>query len=116
MKHRLFSTALSCAILASASPALADDPNDPAMRDRAAREADAAEIRGLNLEQARYVQERDARNAQGWQAYREQPAAQAEYQRQLDRYEQSRADYEAQLAAWRRAVERCRQGDHRSCR
>lgn len=83
------------------SPALADDPRDPAMQSRAARAADAAEIRRLNNEQAAYVKRRDAEYAKGWQAYREYPKAQAEYERRL--------------AEWRRAVRLCKAGDYRYC-
>lgn len=55
MTNRIVLAAVSIGILATSAPALADDPNDPTMRNRAAREADAAETRRLNIEQARYV-------------------------------------------------------------
>lgn len=100
---------------AIATPALADDPNDPAMRDRALREADAAGVRQLNIDQARYVQQRDARYAEGWQRTREFPGEQSRYERDMDRYRESRADYEARMAAWRRAVQLCREGRYEYC-
>ena len=81
--------------------AIADDPNDPSMKSRAARERDAAEIRRMNQEQLRYVRERDARYAKGWQATRDYPAAQREYERAM--------------AEWRRAVRLCREGYHEYC-
>jgi hypothetical protein len=86
----------------AATPALADDPRDPAMQSRAARAADAAEIRRLNNEQAAYVKQRDARYAEGWRAYREYPRAQAEH--------------EQRMAEWRRAVRLCEQGHYEYCR
>lgn len=55
MTNRIVLAAVSIGILATSAPALADDPNDPTMRNRAAREADATETRRLNIEQARYV-------------------------------------------------------------
>ena len=100
MKQLGFIAALAFGALASA-PALADDPRDPEMQSRAAREADAAEIRRLNNEQAAYVKRRDAGYARGWQAYREYPRAQAEHERRM--------------AEWREAVRRCRAGDRRYC-
>ncbi|QUL39319.1 hypothetical protein KDC96_03155 [Erythrobacter sp. JK5] len=84
-----------------ASPAVADDPKDPAMQSKEARERDAAEIRRLNREQLRYVQRRDAEYARGWQATRDHKAAMAEYERRM--------------AAWREAVRRCKAGDYRYC-
>jgi hypothetical protein len=102
MKNRVLTSAvaLGCALVAS-SAALADDPRDAAMQSRSARERDAAEVRRLNREQLRYVQERDARYAKGWQAYRDYPAKQAEYERAM--------------AEWRRAVKLCEDGHHEYC-
>ncbi|MEM7666629.1 MAG: hypothetical protein AAF250_12295 [Pseudomonadota bacterium] len=88
-------------IVAMPTTVLADDPKDPAMQTREARERDAAEIRRLNREQLRYVQRRDAEYARGWQATRDHKAAMA--------------DYERQMAEWREAVRRCRAGDRRYC-
>ena len=90
------------ALGATATPALADDPRDPAMQSRAARAADAAEIRRLNNEQAAYVKRRDAEYAKGWKAYRDYPAQQAEYERRM--------------AEWRRAVRLCESGHYEYCR
>nr|WP_247718240.1 hypothetical protein [Qipengyuania proteolytica] len=81
--------------------ASADDPNDPAMRTKAARERDAAEIRRLNREQLRHVRARDAQYAKGWAATRASSAA--------------RQDYERAMAEWRRAVRLCREGRHEYC-
>ena len=93
--------ALALVSIAAPSSALADDPNDPAMRNRAAREADKAEIRRLNREQYAYVRERDARYRAGWKAYRDHPQAQA--------------DYDRAMSDWRRAVKLCRDGHHEYC-
>ncbi|MBH5322244.1 hypothetical protein [Aurantiacibacter sediminis] len=79
------------------------------------READAAEIRRLNLEQARYVRQRDARNAPRVRAYDEQFEQQDRYREDMADYERDRADYEAEVAAWRRAVRLCRAGHYEYC-
>lgn len=113
---------LACAVvLAAISPsaALADDPNDPAMRTAAARARDRAIIRQLNLEEAARVRARDAGYAAGWKAYSERqdeaaPRARA-YERDRDRYDRQRAQYERDMAAWRRAVAACRAGDYAAC-
>ena len=88
------------------------------MRTAAARARDRAIIRRLNQEQLAHVRQRDARYAEGWQAYRErggnsQDYAQrrSDYQRARQRYAEDRRDYERQMAAWRRAVAACRAGD-----
>lgn len=100
MRTLVISGALALGTIAS--PTLADDPRDPSMQSRAAREADAAEIRRLNNEQAAYVKRRDAEYAKGWQAYRQHPQAQAEYARRM--------------AEWRRAVRLCESGRYEYCR
>ncbi len=105
----------AAALAATATPAMADDPYDPAMRDRAVREADAAGVRQLNIDQARYVAERDARYAEGWQRTREYSAVQSRYEQDMARYRESRADYEARMAEWRRAVQLCREGRYEYC-
>lgn len=67
-------TLAGCAVLASmamSAPALADDPNDPSMRSKAARDRDREIIRRLNLEQLAKVRARDAQYAKGWAAYRD---------------------------------------------
>ncbi|WP_246543231.1 hypothetical protein [Novosphingobium profundi] len=129
--------ALAVLVSVLAAPALADDPKDPAMRSRAAREADAAEIRRLNREEAAYVQQRDARYAQGWQDWRDARDARGGYQSRSgsnyaqdmrdhdagrsaaddDRrsYARARADYEAAMAEWRHDVSACRAGYYEHC-
>ncbi len=96
--------------------ALADDPNDPAMRSAAARAQDKEEIRQLNLRQLEAVRERDARYAKGWSEYR---SAQADGGKSHDHanadYAKRRAEYEREMAAWRRAVAACRAGDYSAC-
>jgi hypothetical protein len=97
MKVNLFVCALVGAVLLPAA-ALADDPNDPSMRNAAARARDREMTRQLNLRQGAMVRERDAR-----------------YAAQNQGYTQSRADYEQQMAAWRRAVAACNAGDYAAC-
>jgi hypothetical protein len=101
MTNRTFAGAIALVAACLSGPALADDPKDPKMRSAEARARDAAEIRRLNQEQLRYVQRRDAQQAAGWQAYRDYPTAQA--------------DYERKMAAWRRAVQMCESGHHEYC-
>lgn len=101
MKLKLFAGALALGSIAMSSPVLADDPNDPSMRSAAARARDKAIIRQLNLDQAAHVKARDARQAQGWQAYKSYPAAQAAHERKM--------------AEWRRAVRLCESGHHQYC-
>ncbi|NBW76754.1 MAG: hypothetical protein EBR34_13290 [Sphingomonadaceae bacterium] len=101
--------ALALSVIAVSSPGLADDPNDPLLsKSAAARAKDKAIIRQLNINELNHVRARDAGYAQDWQAYREQPARQAEYERE-------RAAYEKKMAAWREAVRRCRAGDYSYC-
>jgi hypothetical protein len=101
MVLKLFAGALALGIAATPSVALADDPNDPAMRSAKARARDKAIIRQLNLDQAAYVRARDARQAKGWAAYKAYPA--------------QRAAYERRLAEWRRAVRLCESGHYDYC-
>ena len=122
MRERLILCALALGTVLMPGPALADDPNDPTMRTSAARARDRAIIRRLNQEQLAHVRQRDARYAEGWQAYRErggnsQDYAQrrSDYQRARQRYAEDRRDYEHQMAAWRRAVAACRAGDRSAC-
>lgn len=117
-----------CAALAAASfptLALADDPNDPAMRNAEARARDRETIRRLNREELARVQQRDAGYAAGWQAWRERngaPQAAPSRSRRSDDYARARADYERDraayerdLARWRRAAAACREGDYYAC-
>ena len=101
MKLKPFAGALALGAVTVSSLAHADDPNDPSMRSAAARARDQAIIRKLNLDQAAYVKARDARQSVGWQAYHEQPARQAAYERKL--------------AEWRRAVRACQSGQYEYC-
>lgn len=91
--------------------ARADDPNDPAMRSRAAREHDRQQIRQMNRSQLAYVQRRDAGYARDWAAWRDARDggdSGSDYARQ-------RAQYERDMAAWRRQVAACRAGDYSAC-
>jgi len=97
-------SALGATLLSTA--ASADDPNDPAMKNAAARARDSAETRRLNQAQLAYVSERDARTAQ----------AKRETQGANDKaYADARADYERKMAAWRRAVAACNAGQREYC-
>lgn len=100
-KLSLAAGAIALATLMSAMPASADDPNDPTMRSKAARERDAAIIRKLNQDQLRYVQARDAKQRAGWEAYKAYPKQKAEYERKM--------------AEWRHAVKMCESGHHEYC-
>ena len=71
MKSVLWSGALALGVLLVSSAALADDPNDPAMRTAAARARDREIIRQLNLAELRKVKARDAGLAKQWRAWRE---------------------------------------------
>jgi hypothetical protein len=97
------------AIVAALMPAvaLADDPHDPTMRSAAARARDSAGTRQLNRQELARVRARDARNG-GWRSSGRNAAADAEYAH-------DRAQYERQMAAWRRAVAACQAGDYSAC-
>lgn len=105
MKTGLFAGALALGVILVPAAASADDPHDPSMRSAAARARDKAIIKRLNQEQLAYVQNRDAQYAEGWRSYREgpqvAPARQAQYQRDM--------------AAWRRAVAKCHAGYYEYC-
>lgn len=119
---------LVCAAIAAVmvpAAALADDPNDPTMRSAAARARDREIIRQLNLQELAKVRERDARYAQGWRAWRGEGSNRGtdatynpgsrDHERDLDRYARDRAQYDRQMAGWRRAVAACRAGDYSAC-
>lgn len=114
---------LACAALVAAmmpAMALADDPDDPAMRSAAARARDRETIRQLNLRELAMVRERDARYAEGWRTYRADrgdDAGYAERSREgaTSDYARKRAQYERDMARWRRAVAACRAGDYDAC-
>lgn len=101
MKLKYLAGALALGAVTLSSAALADDPNDPAMRSKEARARDKAIIRKLNLDQAAYVRQRDAKQAAGWQAYKDYPA--------------QKAAYERKMAEWRRAVRLCQAGHYEYC-
>lgn len=105
MKPGLFACALALGIASLSTAASADDPRDPSMRSAAARARDKAIIKRLNQEQLAYVQKRDAQYAEGWRAYRQAPQVNAARQ----------AQYEREMAAWRRAVGKCRAGYREFC-
>ena len=113
-----WSAALVAALLSAA--VLADDPRDPAMRSAAAQARDHETIRQMNLREIAYVRARDARDAQGWRAWRDQRQRQSEYSetsggREQESYARRRAQYDRDMAAWRRAVAACRAGDYSYC-
>jgi hypothetical protein len=102
--------------------ALADDPNDPAMRSATARARDRETIRQLNQQELAMVRERDARDAEGWRAARDKDSHGADYaarsqdhDRAMAAYARERARYERDMADWRRAVAACRAGDYSAC-
>ena len=102
MIGRTLAGILVLGMLACPGVAAADDPNDPAMRSKAARARDHEIIRQLNLRELRRVRERDARWA------RENAERRADHDLAMERYQH-------EMAAWRRAVAACRAGDHRAC-
>jgi hypothetical protein len=113
-----FLLGMALATVSLPAVALADDPNDPAMRSSAARARDREAIRQLNLQEAARVRERDARYAEGWsnsQAYGAQRYEGGNSGYADGGYAQSRADYQRELAAWRHAVSACRAGDYSYC-
>ncbi|MCB2052068.1 MAG: hypothetical protein KDE63_11640 [Novosphingobium sp.] len=100
--------------------AMADDPNDPEMQTRAAREADRAKIRQMNKDMLAQVTARDAEYAR---ANRESQRKTTEYQRRLSayhneqsRYASDRKRYEQTMADWRRNVAACNAGNYSACR
>lgn len=102
MKLPLLAGVAALSSLIVAVPALADDPNDPLLsQSAAARARDKAIIQRLNQQELARVRARDARYAKGWEAYREAPGRQAEYERKM--------------AEWRRAVRLCNSGRHEYC-
>ncbi len=116
MKARLVASAVALSVIAVSTPGLADDPKDPLLSKSAeARAKDKAIIRQLNINEMRRVRAQEAEQAQGWQAYREHPARQAEYRAALADHARERAAYEKKMAAWREAVRRCRAGEYGYC-
>ena len=115
MRDRLILCGLALGAVLMSASAMADDPNDPAMRTAAARARDHAIIRRLNQEQLAYVGQRDAQYAEGWRAYRSRGANREDYERATQRYAQDRRNYQRQMVAWRRAVAACNAGDYSAC-
>jgi len=121
MKLIIAGLALGVALLSV--PAAADDPKDSAMRSAAARARDREQIRQLNLAQLDYVRRRDAGYAEGWAASRATGeaggATYAERSRQhraaLASHAAAQAEYDRQMAQWRRQVSACRAGDWDAC-
>lgn len=124
--------AFATLVLASAAApqyALADDPTDPTMRHRAAREADRETIRRMNEDQLATVRNRDARYASGWRAYDAArggdgyeaglppPAQDAAYRGTSAEaaYAEARREYDDAMARWRRDVAACRAGYTEYC-
>lgn len=85
----------------SGTAALACNPDDCRGISKEELARDTAEIKRLNREQKRHVDQRDAEYAKGWQARREHQAAMT--------------DYERRMAEWREAVRRCNAGEYRYC-
>lgn len=113
MRNRTFAGAIALALSTLAAPAaLADDPNDPAMRSAAARAKDKAIIRELNRGQLAHVQKRDAEYAKGWRAWREyqERGPQAD-----EGYAAAKARHAREMAEWRRAVAACEAGRWEYC-
>lgn len=102
MTMMTISRAAALVLLAGAAalptPAIADDPRDPSMQTREARERDREIIRRLNLEQLDFVRKRDAEYAKGWKATKE--------------YEANKRRREAEQ---RRAIELCEDGYYEYC-
>ena len=113
--HRLFAGAAALVVMLGSTAALADDPNDPSMRDSRNRARDRAIIRQLNLDQLVHVRARDARYAEGWRAHRELPERRAEHARAVANHERQRDQYERDMVAWRRDVAECRASNNRRC-
>ncbi len=115
MKFTGFSGAIALAVLLMPALAVADDPNDPAMRSPAARARDHEMIRQLNLGQLAKVRARDAGYAEGWAQYRDGGSGGGQSSSNAD-YARARFDYERQMADWRYAVAACRDGRYDYCR
>lgn len=102
--------------------ALADDPKDPSMASRTARERDRAIIRKLNQDQLAYVRQRDARYAEGWDAYRRAHGESGSRRAEREdadysdaRHSDARGEYEEAMAQWREDVAACRAGYYEHC-
>ncbi len=105
MKVKIFACVAAIGAALLPAVALADDPHDPTMRSSTARERDRAIIRRMNQQQLAYVRERDARIMRNYR--RAQGGSEG--------YADARADYERQMASWRRAVAACNAGRWEYC-
>lgn len=124
MRANLFAYAAVAAAMMPAT-AVADDPNDPAMRSAAARARDHEIIRQLNLQELAKVRQRDAEYSKGWRAAQTNGGSTAtntgndarsrDHERAMADYARSRAQYRQDMAEWRRAVAECRQGNYSAC-
>lgn len=122
MRVVVLNVVLALGTLSLSASALADDPNDQTMRSEATRARDAQIIRDLNRQELAYVQDRDSRYAEGWQAYRGRDADSGDYARRRSDYEDANrsyadqmSDYRRRMAQWRRAVSACEAGDSSAC-
>lgn len=105
-----------CMLLAAAlmpSAARADDPDDPEMRNPAARARDRELTRRLNQQELARVRARDARIYATHDNRR--TAVSRDHDAALSGYARERAQYEREMARWRRAVAACRAGDYSAC-
>lgn len=93
--------------------AWADDPHDPEMQSPAALARDRALTRQLNLGELARVRKRDAGMFAAYNDRRD--AASSAHQQAMDDYARDRAQYERDMARWRRAVAACRAGDYDAC-
>ena len=119
--------ALAIGTAALPAGALADDPNDPAMKTKEAVAADHETIRQMNLDMLDQVAARDAGYAKGWRDYKRAKSdkrySSEDYERRLTDYQQAQAryaedrqSYEQAMADWRRKVAACNAGNVAACR
>lgn len=109
-------SSVCAAIVAAMLPAAAyaDDPRDASMRSAAARARDSDMTRQLNLRAgvaARSTGQRRVVLAGGG----DYAAAVRAHDDEMARYARNRAQYERDMADWRRAVAACRAGDYSAC-
>ena len=104
MSKRFICVAILAASISTA--AFADDPRDPAMRNAEAHARDSEQTRQLNMQAAA---------ANQGPRYHVVRAGGYEDDRDMDRYARSRAQYEREMAEWRRAVAACRAGYYDAC-
>lgn len=114
----LFLVAMAACMMSGT--AQADDPRDPTMQSPAARARDRAIIRKLNMDQAAYVRERDAREMRRYRnaqlaGNQEYAARRQDYREAMADHQRERDAYARAMADWRRAVARCRAGDYSAC-